>query len=79
MKSYKLICIDDLTDVLKFGDGRKELTFGKEYEILDLFYKNGKVKHYSIINDLDQRLEYRVERFVDRAKFRLLQLEKIIE
>jgi len=74
----KLICIDDLTDVLKFGDGRRELTFGKEYEILDVYYKNGKMTQYSIINDLSQRLEYRVERFVNREQFRTIQLEKII-
>jgi hypothetical protein len=74
----KLICIDDLTDVLRFGDGRIELTFGKEYEILDVYYKNGKMTQYSIINDLSQRLEYRVERFVNREQFRTIQLEKII-
>lgn len=30
----KLICIDDVTDILGFGDVVKELTYGKTYEIL---------------------------------------------
>jgi hypothetical protein len=25
------MCIDDVTDILNFGDGIKELTYGKEY------------------------------------------------
>ena len=25
----RLICIDDVTDILSFGDGRKELTWAK--------------------------------------------------
>jgi hypothetical protein len=29
MKKINKMCIDDVTDILNFGDGIKELTYGK--------------------------------------------------
>ena len=36
----KLICIDDVTDVLNFGNGEKHLTWGKEHEIVSFYQKD---------------------------------------
>ena len=40
IEGCKLICIDDETDALNFGDGIKELTFGKEYHIITDYLYN---------------------------------------
>lgn len=68
----KVICIDDVTDILKFGHGKKELTRCKEYEILTKFNK-----HISIINDLGYRDEYLLSRFVTRDEFREIKLNEL--
>ena len=62
----KLICIDDVTDILNFGDGRKELTLYKEYEIIEKF--NIERIQVSIINDLGIKNEYLLSRFVTREE-----------
>ena len=78
----KVICIDDVTDILNFGDSRKELTLYKEYEIIEKFidYNSGLDSNriqVSIINDLGIKNEYLLSRFVTREEFRELQFNKI--
>lgn len=78
----KVICIDDITDILNFGDDIKELTLYKEYEILEKFidYNSGLDSNriqISIINDLGIKNEYLLSRFVTREEYRELQLSKI--
>ena len=68
----KVICIDDVTDILKFGHGKKELTRYKEYEILTKFNN-----HISIINDLGYRDEYLLSRFVTIDEFREIRLKEL--
>ena len=50
MKKINKICIDDVTDILNFGDGIKELTYGKEYTIMETYEKKCCciIKHESI-------------------------------
>jgi hypothetical protein len=79
----KVICIDDVTDILNFGDGRKELTLYKEYEIIEKFidYNSGLDSNriqVSIINDLGVKNEYLLSRFVTREEFRELQLNELL-
>jgi hypothetical protein len=76
-----LICIDDVTDILNFGDGIKELTYGKEYEILHLYYNDDpdRPKQCSIINDRGIKNDYRIERFVDKSEFRNITINKILK
>ena len=79
----KLICIDDETDILNFGDGVKELTWGKEYEIKS-FYESrlmsrGDVRQYiSLINDKGKSNDYLSDRFVTLETFREIKLNKIL-
>ena len=75
----KVVCIDDVTDILKFGDGIRELTYGKEYEILVTYEsKRGPDRiQIQIINDRGDRNEYLLSRFVTREKFRELKLKEI--
>ena len=35
-----LICIDPVTDILNFGNGKPELTYGKEYKVIRWFEKH---------------------------------------
>ena len=80
----KVICIDDITDILNFGDGRKELTLYKEYEIIEKYIDyTGDVDSWhriqvSIINDLGIKNEYLLSRFVTREEFRELQLNELL-
>ena len=80
----KVICIDDVTDILNFGDGRKELTLYKEYEIIEKYIDyTGDVDSWhriqvSIINDLGIKNEYLLSRFVTREEFRELQLNQLL-
>ena len=55
----KLICIDDVVDIIGFGDGVKELTWGKEYEIVNFYDIKGDGREYiSVINDKGKRNDY---------------------
>ena len=78
MNSMKLICIDDRTDALNFGDGVKELTFGKEYEIKIFYeaYQDGR-QYISLINDRGISNDYLIDRFVTLQVFREIQLSKL--
>jgi c-di-AMP phosphodiesterase-like protein len=73
----RLICIDDETDVLKFGDGVKELTWGKEYQINSHYDSTNGKRYYSILNDKGVGNDYLSDRFVTLEKFREIQLNKI--
>jgi hypothetical protein len=74
----KLICIDDVTDSLNFGDGVKELTFGKEYEIKSFYEKKPDGRQYiSLINDKGISNDYLISRFTTLKQFRELQLKKL--
>ena len=73
----KLICIDDENDILNFGDGVKELTFGKEYQILSHYDSTNGRRYYSLINDKGISNDYNSDRFVTLETFRELQLNKL--
>ena len=45
----RLICIDDETDILNFGDGVKELTWGKEYQINSHYDSTNGKRYYGIL------------------------------
>ena len=78
MNSMKLICIDDRTDSLNFGDGVKELTFGKEYEIKSFYEAHADGRQYiSLINDSGKSSDYLIDRFVTLGVFREMQLSKL--
>lgn len=65
----RLICIDDVTDILSFGDGRKELTWGKEYEVR-YKYRQSERTQISIVNDLGIINDYLLSRFVTVGEFK---------
>jgi hypothetical protein len=73
----KLICIDDETDILNFGDGVKELTWGKEYQINSHYDSTNGRRYYSLINDRGIGNDYNSDRFVTKEEFRTLQLNKL--
>lgn len=74
----KVICIDDVTDILNFGDGIKELTYGKEYEIIERYYQiEWDRLQISIINDEGIKNEYRLSRFVTLEEWRENRLKEI--
>lgn len=73
----KLICIDSETDILNFGDGVKELTFGKEYQINSHYDSTNGKRYYSLINDRGISNGYLSDRFVTKEDFRKIQLNKI--
>jgi len=74
----KVICIDDVTDILNFGDGIKELTYGKEYEIIERYYQIECDRlQISIINDIGIKNEYRLSRFVTLEEWRENRLKEI--
>jgi hypothetical protein len=73
----RLICIDDETDILNFGDGVKELTYGKEYQINSHYDSTNGKRYYSILNDKGVGNDYLSDRFVSLEKFREIQLNKI--
>lgn len=72
----KLICIDDVTDILKFGNGLKELTYGKEYKVLSI-YSNTRPQ-VRIINDLGINNDYLMSRFVTQQEFRDMRINKLL-
>ena len=73
----RLICIDDETDILNFGDGVKELTYGKEYQINSHYDSTNGKRYYSILNDKGVGNDYLSDRFVTLETFRELQLDKL--
>ena len=73
----RLICIYDETDILNFGDGVKELTWGKEYQINSHYDSTNGKRYYSILNDKGVGNDYLSDRFVTLEKFREIQLNKI--
>lgn len=74
----KVVCIDDVTDILNFGDGIKELTYGKEYEIIEKYYQiEWDRRQISIINDIGIKTEYRLSRFVTLEEWRDNKLKEI--
>lgn len=73
----RLICIDNETDILKFGDDVKELTWGKEYQINSHYDSTNGKRYYSILNDKGVGDDYLSDRFVSLEKFREIQLNKI--
>lgn len=73
----RLICIDDETDILNFGDGVKELTYGKEYQINSHYDSTNGKRYYSILNDKGVGNDYLSNRFVTLERFREIQLNKI--
>ena len=73
-----LICIDDFVDIIGFGDGVKELTWGKEYEIVNFYdIKVDGREFISVINDRGRRSDYLIDRFVSLQRFREIQLNKL--
>lgn len=72
----KLICIDDVTDILKFGNGLKELTYGKEYEVLSIY--SNRRPQIRIINDLGINNDYLMSRFVTQQEFRDMRINKLL-
>jgi hypothetical protein len=73
----RLICIDDETDILNFGDGVKELTWGKEYQILTFYESTNGKQYIGLVNDKGDNNDYLSDRFVSLEKFREIQLNKI--
>lgn len=70
-----LTCIDPETDILKFGDGIPELTYGKEYEIISWYdIKDDGRQYISIRNDKGVSNDYLISRFITRENF--IQLER---
>jgi hypothetical protein len=75
--NMKLICIDDETDILNFGDDIKELTFGKEYQIKSHYDSTNGRRYYSLVNDKGESNDYLSDRFITLETFRELQLNKL--
>ncbi len=74
-----LICIDPVTDILKFGNGKPELTYGKEYKVERWFKKHDDGRQFiGIINDSGERNEYLITRFVTRTTWRNMQIRSIL-
>lgn len=77
-RNMKLICIYEVTDILDFGSGDPELTYGKEYEILREFNRLEDGRQFvGIRNDSNVLTEYLISRFVTKDVFRQKQLKKI--
>lgn len=74
----QVICLDDRTDILKFGQGGRELTFGKKYTIVRWFEPKDDGRQYiSIVNDLGNISEYLLSRFVTNSDYRNFQIDRI--
>ena len=73
-----LICIDHITDILNFGNGEPELTYGKEYEVTRLFDKKEDGRQFiGIINDSNKQSEYLITRFVTKEVYRDNKLKEL--
>jgi hypothetical protein len=74
-----LICIDPVTDILNFGNGKPELTYGKQYEVDRWFEKHEDGRQFiGIINDSGKKSEYLITRFVTRTTWRNMQIRTIL-
>ena len=74
-----LTCIDPFTDILNFGNGKPELTYGKQYKVERWFEKHEDGRQFiGIINDSDERNEYLITRFVTITTWRNMQINSIL-
>ena len=73
----KVVCIDDTTDILGFGNGEKELTFGKTYLVNWEYITTDGRLFYHIINDLGKGVEYLSTRFIKPEEFREKKLTEL--
>ena len=71
-----MVCIDDATDNLNFGDGQKELTFGKTYSVSTDQTKDGRL-YFRLVNDKNKSSDYLSTRFVTMEEFRELKLSQL--
>lgn len=73
-----LVCIDDVTDILRFGDGVKELTWGRQYEILAFYLpKEDREQQVQVINDRGIKNDYLLSRFVTQEEFREIRIKEL--
>lgn len=76
----KLICIDHVTDILNFGNGEPELTYGKEYEVTRWYDKKEDGRQFiGIINDSNKQSEYLITRFITKEVYRDIKLNSILD
>ena len=70
--------MDDRTDALNFGDGFRELTWGKKYQVITSYpiFEDGR-EYISIINDKGSHNDYLMSRFATIERFRELQLDRL--
>ncbi len=77
----KMICIDDETDILQFGAREKELTRGKEYEVLHKYYElDGEMRspiQIIVMNDRGRKGDYLISRFVTIEEWREMKLNEL--
>jgi hypothetical protein len=79
-----LICIDPVTDILNFGGNttygnESELTYGKEYYIEPYKPHEDGRQFVRLINDKDVSNDYLITRFVTKAKFRDIKIDKLLQ
>jgi hypothetical protein len=61
------------------GNGKPELTYGKEYKVIRWFEKHEDGRQFiGIKNDSDERNEYLITRFVTRTTWRNMQIKLIL-
>lgn len=66
----EFICIDDCVDILGFGNGSKELTYGRLYKITGFYEKKPhRPQMVSLINDLGVNNDYLFSRFVTLSEW----------
>ena len=71
-----MVCIDDATDNLNFGDGQKELTFGKTYKVSADRTKDDRL-YFRLVNDKNKSSDYLSSRFVTIEEFREFKLKEL--
>jgi hypothetical protein len=72
----KVICISGTTKNVDNYNGLIELTFGKEYEVVE-FDVRIQSEYYKIINDLGYLSYYNKNRFKTISEIRIEKLKKI--
>jgi hypothetical protein len=70
----KIVCIDE-----SFINGQKNLTWGKEYRIVNSLGSMvmPSIKFITVVDDLGLWFDTTTDRFVSKAAFRELQLKKL--